>query len=445
LSAFLRGNSERPLRVTLHSSSFSSASDEDSEAINALHDLSRFSEIQAVDTEAGKLPHLQIGTFKAESQEIPFIVTNRGQETELKITQAQYWAELAAQLAGQTDPQYHDSKVVFLDLVVARAHNHLGHDLLVTLSRPLLDNRTQSNMSTINIRTPIEAAKIVGLFARSRETYTCRGRVSLGRGLFYWVLARHRLPSMWRYFSGCIEADAIRKDGTLYLGQSILVRAVRALEARDGIGMQFYLAQGNNTRDAIMYHFDYLTLLLVGVFDAEARIAHRVYGVTQPQERNASFRRKDYWEALGHNGATNLYNTISGQRFQDLLTLLHELRNTIHGATLPTTGYRGFARQEESYVTVLPDYRQALWQVATRYSSLDHWGLVEQRNELWFEPYSYAVTLVDDCFKAADTIAATTEIDKLFPSGHSIPPLADQPPEDEIFGKRTRHRLAILG
>jgi hypothetical protein len=250
---------------------------------------------------------------------------------------------------------------------------------------------------------------------------------------------------MWRYFRGCIEADAIRKDGTLYLGQSILVRAVRALEARDAIGMQFYLAQGNNTRDAIMYHFDYLTLLLVGVFDAEARIAHRVYGVTQPQERNASFCRKDYWEALGHNGAINLYNTISGQRFQDLLTLLHELRNTIHGAALPTTGYRGFASQEESHVTVLPDYRQALWQVATRYSSLDHWGLVEQRNELWFEPYSYAVTLVDECFKEADAIAAATEIDKLFPSGHSIPPLADQSPEDEIFGKRTRHRLAILG
>lgn len=120
LSAFLRGNSERPLRVTLHSSSFFGASDEDIEAINALRDLSRFSEIQAVDTEAGMLPHLRIGTFKAESQEIPFIVTNRGQETELKITQAQYWAEVAAQLAGQTDPQHHDSKVVFRDLVVAR-------------------------------------------------------------------------------------------------------------------------------------------------------------------------------------------------------------------------------------------------------------------------------------------------------------------------------------
>jgi hypothetical protein len=93
----------------------------------------------------------------------------------------------------------------------------------------------------------------------------------------------------------------------------------------------------------------------------------------------------------------------------------------------------------------LPDYRQALWQAASRYSSPDYWGLLQQRTELWFEHYSYAVTLVDECFKVADAIAAATEIDKLFPSSHAIPPLADQPPEDEIFGKRTRHHLAILG
>jgi hypothetical protein len=224
-----------------------------------------------------------------------------------------------------------------------------------------------------------------------------------------------------------------------------LVRAVRALEARDAIGAQFYIPQNNNTRDAIMYHFDYLTLLLVGVFDAEARIAHRAYGITQPPERNASFRRKDYRESLGHIGATNLYSLISEQRFQDLLTLLHELRNTIHGAALPTAGRQGYARQAESYVSVLPDYRQVLWQAATQYSSPDHWGLVQEPSELRFEPYTYAVTLVDECLKQVDAIAAATEIDKLFPSGYSIPPLADKPPEDEIFGKRTRHRLAILG
>jgi hypothetical protein len=84
LSPFLRGNRERPLRITLHSSSFSRASDEDTEAISAIRDLSTVSEIQAVDTEPGRLPRLQIGTFIPENQEIPITVTGRGPEIELQ-------------------------------------------------------------------------------------------------------------------------------------------------------------------------------------------------------------------------------------------------------------------------------------------------------------------------------------------------------------------------
>jgi hypothetical protein len=446
---FHRGNSERPLRITIHSSSFIGASSEDIEAINVLRDLSKFPEIQAVDTEAGALPHLQIGTgnFKVGHQEIPVTIVDRDRRQMFSITQADYWVQVAAEFARQTDPQHPDAQAAFKDLLVARAHNHRRHDILVTLSRPLLDNKTRPNMRTINMRTPTEAVKIVGLFARSRGNYALDPHVQFDRGLFYFVLARHRLPSMWRYFSACVDAETIRQDATLDLGESILVRAVRALEARDAIGEQFYLPQDNSTRDTIMYHFDYLTLLLVGVFDAEARIAHRAYGITRPVERWASFHQKNYLKALRDNGATNLYGIVSKQDFKDLTTLLHQLRNTIHGAALRTMGSsHSYARPAVSYVIVLPDYRQALWQAATRYSSPDHWGLVQQGSELWLEPYTYAVTLVDECFKYIDAIAAATDVEKLFPSGHTIPPLLDQPPENELpFSERTRHRIAILG
>jgi len=88
---------------------------------------------------------------------------------------------------------------------------------------------------------------------------------SFSRGRFYWVLARNKLPNMRRYFSGCVYAGAVRKDDTLYLGQSVLMRCARALEARDAIGFNFYIPQNNDVRDAIMYHFDYLMLLLSGL------------------------------------------------------------------------------------------------------------------------------------------------------------------------------------
>jgi hypothetical protein len=68
---------------------------------------------------------------------------------------------------------------------------------------------------------------------------------------------RHRLPALWRYFSACLQSESIRQDGISGLGESVLTRSVRAIQARDEIGQQFYVAQGNNTRDAMMYHFDY--------------------------------------------------------------------------------------------------------------------------------------------------------------------------------------------
>jgi hypothetical protein len=123
LSPFLRGNSERPLRITFHSSSFTGASNEDIEAIKTLRDFSTLSEMRAVDTEAGALPHLQIGSFKVENPEIPVTVLDQGHKTELSITQADHWAKVAAEFVGQTDPLHPDAQAVFRDLLVARAHN----------------------------------------------------------------------------------------------------------------------------------------------------------------------------------------------------------------------------------------------------------------------------------------------------------------------------------
>jgi hypothetical protein len=288
----------------------------------------------------------------------------------------------------------------------------------------------------------------VGLFLRSRNNYTWRAnqreRHSFDRGLFYWVLVRHRLPSMWRYFSACVYAEAIRRDDTLYLGQSILERCFRSLEARDAIGIQFYIPQNNNTRDTIMYHFDYLTLLLAGAFDAQARIARRAYRIEQPNERMTGFRRQEFLNALRNHGANALYNIVSGQYYQDLMTLLHELRNTIHGAGLPTLSYQDRASPEQSFVTILSEHRDALWRAAERCGLPEKWGLIRMHEAL-FEPYTYAVTLVDECFRQIDAITAATDVTRLFPDEHAIPPLQDGPPDDNVFGEHIRKRLAILG
>lgn len=447
-SAFCRGAHERPLRITFHTSSFIGSSGADAEALEALRQLAHLPDIEALETESGIFPHLEIGTSDDSDFYIPVLLKKEDVTIEAGLTSPDHWKQIAAQLAGQSDLQHIEAQAMFQDLIVARAHRELGQDILITLSPRLLTHRTDLPIRETNPRSPSEAVQIVGLFLRSRDNYTYfagpQGRVAFDRGLFYWVLMRHSLTSMWFYFSACVEASKIRNDDTLYIGQSILSRCNRALEARDAIGIQFYLPQNNNTRDTMMYHFDYLTLLLAGAFDAQARIAHRVYRI-QLKERDASFRRQDFLKALKKdNDVTTLYDLVTEQYFQDVMTLLYEPRNTIHGAGLPTLASKLGAEPEASFVTILPQYQTALWQAAERCGSPEHWGLTKIHG-VQFEPYTYAVSLVKASLKLIDAIAAATNIAGLFPSGHAIPPLLDKPPENSPFSEANRKRLAILG
>jgi len=275
-SPFLRGKSERPLKITFHTSSLAEAPAEEAKALEALRQLAHLPEIKALDTESGSLPHLEIGAFENSDAYIPVTIRSQNSITKAGIPFPHQWLGIAAHLTGQTDPQHSEVQSVFADLVIARAHCAFEYDILITSSHQLLTHRADALVREANPRTPSEAAQIVGLFLRSHSNYTWqaseRRRHTLNRGLFYWVLVRHRLPSMWRYFSACVHAETVRGDDILHLGQSILVRCARALEARDAIGVQFYIPQNNDTRDVIMYHFDYLTLLLAGAFDAQARI-----------------------------------------------------------------------------------------------------------------------------------------------------------------------------
>jgi len=327
------------------------------------------------------------------------------------------------------------------DLIAAQAHRALHQDILITSSPWLLEHRTHSIVREANPRTPTEAAQIVSLFLRSRGNYTFwaseSGQRRFNRGLFYWVLARHRLPSTWRYFSACVEAQKIRNDDILLLGQSILTRCVRALQARDAIGERFYVPQNNDTRDNTMYHFDYLTLVLAGAFDAQARVAHRAYSVKKPKERQAYFRRKDFRKALKRYGAQELHNLVSDQNCQDVLTPLYELRNTIHGSSLLTLAYQSGIEPETSFVEVPPVYGDVLWEAAERCGSPERWGLTREHT-LLLEPYTYSITLVEERFGLIDAIAAATNVTGLFPEGYSIPQLMDGPPESEVFGKHIR-------
>ena len=276
------------------------------------------------------------------------------------------------------------------------------------------------------------------------------------RGMFYWVLARHRLPAMWRYFSACVYAEKTRGDDILDLGAGVLIRAIRGLQARDAIGEWFYAEPGRRDDDQMLYDFEYLTLALAGALDAQARVAHRACGLSW-SERSTSFSNDRFLRALATEMPA-LHAVVTAQHFRDLGTLLRELRNTVHGAALRAlTTRRGLS--EESHIQVPEPMASRLWDAASRQGGPDGWGVVmehhrvqvngnpqvQEYDELRLGPFTYASRLVTACLSTIDDVARATNVERLLPA-HSAYRLSEGPPEgDGVFDRWIRERFALLG
>lgn len=438
---------QRPINITFHSSSFSQASPKEIHAVELLRELAHRPSIDAMDTEASAMPRLKIGEYRREATSVDVTVIASDQTTVSYVDHLDTLMDTATRLASLHRERPVDADTIFRELLVAQAHVRLGYDILVTLSPTLLDNSERVIPLHSNPRTPTDAARIIGLLLRSRSDFTyqasARWRHATDRGLYYWVLVRHRLPGMWRYASACTRAAAFHDDELARLGHSVLGRISRAMEARDAIGIQFYAEQSNSTRELIMYHFDYLTILLAGALDAQAQVAKRAYALPKRFDRSASFRHRDFVGAIGNSGALKLHRLCTEQRTKDLLTVLFEIRNTIHSANLPTFARQRSGSSQESLVHIPTQVQEKIHTAAERLRPLRHWGL-QSDNPAFIEPYSFATSLVDACLQLVNDVAESTEIARLFPDRSAVPKLMDVPPEDGVWAEQIRQRLAML-
>jgi hypothetical protein len=61
---------------------------------------------------------------------------------------------------------------------------------------------------------------------------------------------------------------------------------------------------------------------------------------------------------------------------------------------------------------------------------------------LLLEPYSYAVNLIDECFRQIDEIATLTEVTRLLPADFDMPQLHNEAPSNE--DEFVRQRIELL-
>lgn len=185
LSPFLAIEGQRPIRITFHTSALADLSLEEQEALKALQDLSRLPEIDALQTEIGDFPQLQVGAFDEKANSIEVSVKHDRYENKSSINNAHQLRNIAAKLLKQTNLDHPKVGNLLDDLIIARAHHVIGQDILITRSEQLIKHRTSPPVQDANPRTPTEAAQLIGLFLRSRDNYSWATNKKLVRGLYY--------------------------------------------------------------------------------------------------------------------------------------------------------------------------------------------------------------------------------------------------------------------
>ena len=450
---FLRGMGEVPLRLTFHDAALRALPPEEAEALAALHDLACHPLLEVVHTEAGDFPHLETAASYPASNRYVAYIKHRGEVVRYwYIRDRDQLPAVAARLAGQADPQHPDSQAMFADLLIALAHAAVRQHLLVTCSPRLLRHGTAPEVLDTNPRRPSDAARIVGLFLRSRDDYSYQAEGGplpslpwLARMPHFHTLVRQRLPSIGRYVSAVGYTERTARDGRYEVAQSVITRCIRALQARDAIGELFYTSKVP-ILDRILYHFDYLTLLLNGALDAQARVAYHVHGMKRPPIHLANFHNSDFQKELRKKGAVALLAIVQGRRYTDTRTLLHKVRNTIHHAALDAR-LSGPIWQGNAIAVIVPkDIGDELWPAAMRQGGATRWGVTRGRSamgndEYLVEPYTYAVALVEHCFPLINAIAGKTKVPLPRKAAGEVNHLGNR----TDIPKLVRRRIEILG
>ena len=441
---FTAGPHQRPLRLTFHSPSFSAARPSDTAAISLLNELSSEAELDIVDFEGAAHPAIVVDPKPSNGYRN---ITVRNPDGEpilhhIGISTSRISDSVLSSIFHIAS-DHQDFATAFHDLVAIEAHAALDRDIFVTSSPLLLSHRTSFPES--NPMSPLEASQLAGLVFRTRNNWLFRHdrkvRAKTDRGMFYWVLMRTKLPAFWKYFSAALAARESHGERLGRIAQSILERCFRALQARDEIAVQFYLPQNNTTRDTMMYHFDYLTLLIAGAYDGMASVADIVYGLGIDQN-DQSFRRERFVASLRRASLNDLANLATRAPTRTLMVMLHRLRNTIHSAGLGTLAYSDAGQPQRSYARVPPDFSDELLRAASDLGGSDLWGILREdfvvrgpdgsdrrEYDVYIEPFSYAAQLVDQWLPLLDETAATTEVERLFPSGPPRDLLRETPPD----------------
>ena|SRR5437899_1592968 len=229
--AFARGDSARPLRIFLDTSTIT-----DADSLQVLLGFAHHEQVEVVSPDGEAPIRITIHPFDPAIQQALVDI----QFPDGRGSRSGVWGPDYQRIAKQFAPAGEEAEAERA-LYFALAAEENGADAVATESPLLLDGAFPANViASANAMPPKDSVALLGLFLRVREDFAFEmgegWREAFDRGLFYFVLMRELLPSGWRWFSGIVaNSVSTQDDELLFTAQSAMERVERALRARDRI------------------------------------------------------------------------------------------------------------------------------------------------------------------------------------------------------------------
>jgi hypothetical protein len=393
-----------PLKITLHSDSFSNLNLEDQKSIDLLRDFSQ-------------LDQLEVFGFSQPDLLISFDRDKKATGFSLRVAQKNGSVSFQSGFDEERVNQKHiDRSTTMLnvspvdnpqrqELMCIEAHMAIDNHLFVTASELFLNSEFESFFERANVYSPKDALKIAALLLRSKRRWLYASNYSTPSDMFYSNLLLSTIPHRQFLMSDVAIKEEI--SGQLI---SFYEKCKRCLRTKDILGSLFYRIQDYEALDEQLYYFDYFTLLLAGAFDSLAEISNILI---RPKYRGQlSFRNRgredSFVQGIKNAGADKLFDLVTSERGTKLQKMLFKLRNQIHSELSSGTTNRDFNRQSKSYIKVGKKVRDVIFDTSSFFSGQEDWGLAKRsftisrhggppvsEYEIELEPYNYSTKLLD--------------------------------------------------
>ncbi|MGO9910667.1 MAG: hypothetical protein ACLPQS_05850 [Acidimicrobiales bacterium] len=252
-------------------------------------------------------------------------------------------------------------------------------DVYIT-EREFLHKRGSYATRGITIATPREALSIIGLYLRTQGEFRVFADLTFNRGLFYWVGTRDLLSSGWRWFTACVQHSSGSGDESLMLlAGSLLQRVDRSLEMRDHIHVALNQKQNHDLQEDELVALDMILVSFMAAFDVCARVAHRVLALGGDEYLVAWQKkgRRGWWERVSAAEPALAAVVAAGSQGDQLLTIVHLLRNSVHGAALQGLAYVESASPQVTMVGLPSDDQARLLLAMDSVGGRHAWGVQE--------------------------------------------------------------------